>query len=239
MAWGAGPAFARSARRPGALPSLGRVAPARRTVARPSSVAPSSPVPPMGAPWRRGGVPAAPCPLAAAPHGAFRHGIRQNIRQNICHWRLRCLRHASNDTTPRATRQSQQCRLAGPRRLRTRIIAVARRGMRGLMEDGMSSDDWQDVRGTPDDPNALRGKRVLIMGLGLLGGGVAAARYAVEQGAAEVVATDLRDEAVLAPSIAKLAGLPIRYVLRRHDMADFALAYVVMRDPPLRRDSAY
>ncbi len=159
----------------------------------------------MGAIWRRRGVPAAHCPLAAAPHGAFRHGIRQNIRQNICHWRLRCLRHASNDTTPRATRQSQQCRLAGPRRLRTRIIAVARRGMRGLMEDGMSSDDWQDVRGTPDDPNALRGKRVLIMGLGLLGGGVAAARYAVQQGAAEVVATDLRNEAVLAPSIAKLA----------------------------------
>jgi UDP-N-acetylmuramoylalanine--D-glutamate ligase len=111
--------------------------------------------------------------------------------------------------------------------------------MRGLMEDGMSGGDWQDVRGTPDDPNALRGKRVLIMGLGLLGGGVAAARYAVEQGAAEVVATDLRDEAVLAPSIAKLGGLPIRYVLGRHDMADFARADVVVRNPGVRRDSAY
>jgi len=111
--------------------------------------------------------------------------------------------------------------------------------MRGLMEDGMSSDDWQDVRGTPDDPNALRGKRVLIMGLGLLGGGVAAARYAVQQGAAEVVATDLRNEAVLAPSIAKLAGLPIRYVLGQHDMADFARADVVVRNPGVRRDSAY
>ena len=43
-----------------------------------------------------------------------------------------------------------------------------------------------------DDPNELRGRRVLVMGLGLLGGGVAAARYAVEQGAAEVVVTDLR-----------------------------------------------
>src|SRR5258707_301914 len=112
-------------------------------------------------------------------------------------------------------------------------------GVRGLMEDGMSAGDWQDVRGTPGDPNALRGKRVLIMGLGLLGGGVAAARHAVEQGAAEVVATDLRDEAVLAPSIAKLAGLPIRYVLGRHDMADFARADVVGRNPGVRRDSAY
>jgi hypothetical protein len=106
------------------------------------------------------------------------------------------------------------------------------------MEDGMSGDDWQDVRGTPGDPNALRGKRVLVMGLGLLGGGVAAARYAVEQGALEVVATDLRDEVVLAPSVAKLAGLPIRYVLGRHDMADFARA-VACCAPGVRRDSAY
>ena len=32
--------------------------------------------------------------------------------------------------------------------------------------------DWHDVAGTADDPNALRGRRVLVMGLGLLGGGV-------------------------------------------------------------------
>ncbi len=74
---------------------------------------------------------------------------------------------------------------------------------------------WRDVAGTPDDPNALRGRRVLVMGLGLLGGGVAAARYAAEQGAAEVIVTDLRSAETLAPSVAKLAGLPIRYVLGR------------------------
>src|SRR5215469_10733666 len=89
-----------------------------------------------------------------------------------------------------------------------------------------------------DDPNGLRGRRVLIMGLGLLGGGVAAARYAVQHGA-EVTATDLRDETVLAPSLEKLAGLPIRYVLGRHEMADFERAEVVVRNPGVRRGSPY
>ncbi len=100
----------------------------------------------------------------------------------------------------------------------------------------MSEDD---VSGTPDDPNALRGRRVLVMGLGLLGGGVAAARYAAEQGAGEVTATDLRSAEGLAPSIAKLAGLPIRYVLGRHDEEDFRQADVVVRNPGVRRDSPY
>jgi UDP-N-acetylmuramoylalanine--D-glutamate ligase len=98
---------------------------------------------------------------------------------------------------------------------------------------------WRDVAGTPEDPNALRGRRVLVMGLGLLGGGVAAARYAVRMGAAEVVVTDLRSAETLGESMAKLDGLPIRYVLGRHEMADFARAEVVVRNPGVRRNSPY
>jgi UDP-N-acetylmuramoylalanine--D-glutamate ligase len=90
-----------------------------------------------------------------------------------------------------------------------------------------------------EDPNHLAGKRVLVMGLGLLAGGVAAARYAVAQGAAEVTVTDLRTAEVLAPSIAKLDGLPIRYVLGRHDEADFLAADVIVRNPNVRRTSPY
>ena len=95
------------------------------------------------------------------------------------------------------------------------------------------------VTGTADDPNALAGRRVLVMGLGLLGGGVAAARYAVAQGAAEVVVTDLRGAEVLAPSLAALDGLPIRFVLGQHDENDFRRAEVVVRNPNVRRDSPY
>src|SRR6185437_11369639 len=105
--------------------------------------------------------------------------------------------------------------------------------------DGGMSDDWQDITATADDPNGLRGKRVLVMGLGLLGGGVAAARYAVGQGAAEVTVTDLRSEEMLAPSVARLAGLPIRYVLGRHDPDDFRQADVVVRNPNVRRESPF
>ncbi|HST89141.1 MAG TPA: Mur ligase family protein, partial [Ktedonobacterales bacterium] len=100
-------------------------------------------------------------------------------------------------------------------------------------------EQWHDIPATADDPNALRGRRVLVMGLGLLGGGVSAARYAVEQGAAEVIVTDLRSADVLAPSVAKLAGLPIRYVLGQHDPADFARADVVVRNPNVPRHSPY
>jgi UDP-N-acetylmuramoylalanine--D-glutamate ligase len=98
---------------------------------------------------------------------------------------------------------------------------------------------WRDVAGTPDDPNALRGRRVLVMGLGLLGGGVAAARYAAKMGASEVVVTDLRPAEMLAESVAKLDGLPVRYVLGRHEMDDFTRAEVVVRNPGVRRNSPY
>jgi UDP-N-acetylmuramoylalanine--D-glutamate ligase len=88
------------------------------------------------------------------------------------------------------------------------------------------------------DPNQLAGQRVLVMGLGLLGGGVAAARYAVAQGAM-VTVTDLRSEDMLRPSLKKLAGLPIRYVLGRHDADDFRHADVVVRNPNVPRGSPF
>jgi UDP-N-acetylmuramoylalanine--D-glutamate ligase len=103
----------------------------------------------------------------------------------------------------------------------------------------MREDAAADIVGMADDPNALAGRRVLVMGLGLLGGGAAAARYAVRQGAAEVTVTDLRSADVLAPSIASLEGLPIRYVLGRHDEADFRRADVVVRNPNVPRNSPY
>src|SRR5215467_13505296 len=84
----------------------------------------------------------------------------------------------------------------------------------------------------------LQGKRVLIMGLGLHGSGIASARYAVNQGAT-VRVTDLRTAEVLAPSIASLAGLPIEYVLGEHCAEDFLWAEIVIRVPGVRRDSPY
>jgi UDP-N-acetylmuramoylalanine--D-glutamate ligase len=84
----------------------------------------------------------------------------------------------------------------------------------------------------------LRGKRVLIMGLGLHGSGIASARYAAKQGAI-VRVTDLRSAQVLAASIASLAGLPIEYVLGEHRAEDFLWAEIVIHVPGVRRNSPY
>ncbi|GHV40534.1 UDP-N-acetylmuramoylalanine--D-glutamate ligase [Spirochaetia bacterium] len=91
------------------------------------------------------------------------------------------------------------------------------------------------------------GMKALVMGLGLHGGGLESARYLARHGA-DVTVTDLRDEKTLAPSIEKLEaagdgnGLrrsPIRYVLGRHDMADFEKADLVIKNPGVRPDSPY
>lgn len=84
----------------------------------------------------------------------------------------------------------------------------------------------------------LRGKRVLIMGLGLHGSGIASARYAAQQGA-QVRVTDLRAAEVLAPSIATLEGLPIEYILGQHREEDFRWAEIVLRVPGVKRNSPY
>ncbi|HXR65427.1 MAG TPA: hypothetical protein VN729_05875, partial [Ktedonobacteraceae bacterium] len=84
----------------------------------------------------------------------------------------------------------------------------------------------------------LRGKRVLIMGLGLHGSGIASARYAAQQGA-RVRVTDLRSAEVLAPSIVSLKGLPIEYILGQHRDEDFAWAEIVLRVPGVKRTSPY
>lgn len=86
--------------------------------------------------------------------------------------------------------------------------------------------------------NAYAGVKVVVMGLGLNGGGLESARFLASRGA-EVTVTDLRDEKTLGPSIAKLSGLPIRYVLGRHEMADFQTADFVVKNPAVKPDSPY
>ncbi|MCL2557693.1 MAG: UDP-N-acetylmuramoyl-L-alanine--D-glutamate ligase [Treponema sp.] len=87
------------------------------------------------------------------------------------------------------------------------------------------------------------GMKVLVMGLGLHGGGLECARFLRDRGA-ELTITDLRDEKTLAPSIESLesggAGFaPARYVLGRHEMADFQGADLVIKNPGVRPDSPF
>jgi UDP-N-acetylmuramoylalanine--D-glutamate ligase len=82
----------------------------------------------------------------------------------------------------------------------------------------------------------LRGKRVTLIGLGTRGGGLGVARYLAAQGAA-VTVTDQRPEEALSEPLAALAGLPIRYVLGRHEERDFTPegADLVVRNPGVPR----
>src|SRR5436189_4829736 len=84
----------------------------------------------------------------------------------------------------------------------------------------------------------LRGKRVLIMGLGLQGSGMAAARYAAQQGAF-VRVTDLKSPEILAPSVRALSGLPIAFVLGKHRDEDFLWAEIVIRNPGISLSNPY
>ena len=80
--------------------------------------------------------------------------------------------------------------------------------------------------------------KVTVMGLGLNGGGLASALFFARRGA-HVTVTDLRGADALKDSLAALEGLPVRYVLERHDEKDFSGADVVVKNPAVRPDSPY
>jgi UDP-N-acetylmuramoylalanine--D-glutamate ligase len=84
----------------------------------------------------------------------------------------------------------------------------------------------------------LRGKRALVMGLGIHGGGLGVARFLVDQGAA-VTVTDMREPEQLRASLDALAGLPIRWVLGEHREDDFRNTDLVIRNPAVPRESRY
>jgi len=80
----------------------------------------------------------------------------------------------------------------------------------------------------------IAGLKVTIMGLGLNGGGLASARFFAGLGA-DVTITDKKTERELEPSIRALADFPgIRYVLGKHEIADFSGADTVIKNPGVK-----
>jgi UDP-N-acetylmuramoylalanine--D-glutamate ligase len=76
------------------------------------------------------------------------------------------------------------------------------------------------------------------MGLGLFGGGAAAARFAVNQGA-RVTVTDLRSEDVLADAVDALSDLDVTFVLGEHRERDFTEADLVIVSPGVPGDAPF
>ncbi len=87
--------------------------------------------------------------------------------------------------------------------------------------------------------HSLAGKRVVIMGLGLHGGGTAAARWAAQH-KARVLVTDLRTRKELAPSLKALKRYKgITYVLGKHRVADFRTADLIIKNPSVPPNSHF
>lgn len=88
--------------------------------------------------------------------------------------------------------------------------------------------------------SAVRGKKVLLMGLGILGGGVASARWLLDQGAVLTV-TDMKSSDILAPSLAKLADIKdrITFVLEEHRESDFIENDIIVVNPDVPPSSPF
>jgi UDP-N-acetylmuramoylalanine--D-glutamate ligase len=84
----------------------------------------------------------------------------------------------------------------------------------------------------------LRGKRALVMGLGIHGGGLGVARFLADHGA-HVTVTDLRGPEQLQSSLDALSDLSITFVLGQHRDEDFRNADLVIRNPGVPRESPY
>ncbi|MGC9611066.1 MAG: UDP-N-acetylmuramoyl-L-alanine--D-glutamate ligase [Minisyncoccia bacterium] len=86
----------------------------------------------------------------------------------------------------------------------------------------------------------FRSKKILVMGLGLLGGGIATAKWFVKRGA-NVTVTDLRTKKELAGSIKALgaAAKYITFILGKHREVDFKNNEIVVVNPAVRRESPY
>ncbi len=90
-----------------------------------------------------------------------------------------------------------------------------------------------------DASSYFAGKKITVMGLGLLGRGVGDVRYLAKAGA-ELIVTDMKTAEELAPSLAVLAEFPaIRYTLGKHALEDFRDRDLILKAPKTSPHSIY
>jgi UDP-N-acetylmuramoylalanine--D-glutamate ligase len=123
----------------------------------------------------------------------------------------------------------------------TRIYEAARRRSYGDVNDYPSNFAPLAARRHVGFTGAMeyQGQRATIMGLGHFGGGAAAARWLIGQGAV-VTISDMADENALADSLPLLADLPVAaYHLGGHREEDFRVADLIVVNPAVRPDSPW
>lgn len=92
--------------------------------------------------------------------------------------------------------------------------------------------------GLRDSLDHLKGKRVLVFGLGLHGGGVSTVRWLVRHGA-RVTVTDKQTNKALQPAIRELRGLPVKFILGRHRKSDIRHSDLLIINPGVPRESPF
>ena len=90
-----------------------------------------------------------------------------------------------------------------------------------------------------DASNYFRGKKITVMGLGLLGRGVGDTKYLAECGA-DLVVTDLKTREQLAESVIQLEQFKnIQFVLGEHRIEDFNNRDLILKAAGVSLDSIY
>lgn len=88
-------------------------------------------------------------------------------------------------------------------------------------------------------PDYFKGKKILVAGLGLHGGGAGAINFFLRAGAT-VTVTDLRSKEELAPSLRIISDpRKVNYVFGEHRENDFAGADLIIKGPGVRPDSPF
>lgn len=83
-------------------------------------------------------------------------------------------------------------------------------------------------------------KRITVFGLGLNDGGVGTVAFLADQGAREIIVTDIKNREELAPSLQKLARYKnITYVLGQHRPEDFTHVDMVIKNPAILWTNEY
>ena len=86
----------------------------------------------------------------------------------------------------------------------------------------------------------FKNKKVLVMGLGTLGGGIATTKWLIKH-SAKVTVTDLKTKSDLVSSIKALgsAAKKIKFVLGKHNVADFQRNEIIVVNPAVPRESKF
>ena len=84
----------------------------------------------------------------------------------------------------------------------------------------------------------FKGKKITVMGLGIVGGGVGVVKFLAKAGA-EVLVTDLKAKKELASSLKEIKNLDVKLVLGKHRKEDFIKTDMIVRNPGVPDNSPY